>query len=674
MDSATALITLVVALPLVGFLVNGLLGISPNSYQQKKTFIGTLANLAVFIPFLIAFYLFMNMNGESEAVVSTLFTWIDVGSFHVNIAYRIDQLSILMVMVVTGVGSLIHLYSMGYMADDEGYWKFFAYLNLFIFAMLNLVLGNNLLLLFLGWEGVGLCSYLLIGFWYPDMAKASAAKKAFIYNRIGDFAFLIAMFLMYQSVGSLNFDVILNNLDAIPGDIKMWIGLLMFVGATGKSAQIPLFVWLPDAMAGPTSVSALIHAATMVTSGIYLISRLSALYIMIPEVMLVVAVIGAVTAFVAATIAITQYDIKRVLAYSTVSQLGYMFLALGAGGFTAAMFHVITHAFFKACLFLGSGSVIHTMEHVEHELHHEGKEAHFDPQDMRNMGGLRKYMPSTYKTFMLSTIAIAGIPPLAGFFSKDEILANAFHMGYGEYAGVLYTVLWVVGIITAFLTAFYMFRLTLSTFHGTFKLPKRIKEAVGAEKYLHESPATMTLPLWVLAILATVGGVLGLPDFVAATFSHGAGHINLLHEWLYGVTAHLELPEISHAVEWTLMLVSIALAIGGTWVAYRMYNNDQVEESDLAVSNRFGVLYQVWSEKYNLDEIYEGYIGNPIVRFSDKVLAVFDMKVVDGFVNAIAGIVRLFGSIFRYIQTGVTSNYALALVIGVVLVLSLLIL
>ncbi|MFN1834396.1 NADH-quinone oxidoreductase subunit L [Balneola sp. MJW-20] len=672
MESATALFSLIIALPLIGFLINGVIGLFAPAYRNNKQLIGIIANTAVFIPFVIAFYFFMNMNAGSDALVYKLFTWIDTGTFSVDIAYRVDQLSVMMTLVVTGVGFLIHLYSMGYMAHDEGYWKFFAYLNLFIFAMLNLVLGNNLLLLFLGWEGVGVCSYLLIGFWYTDMAKSDAAKKAFIYNRIGDFAFLIAMFMIFQTVGSLNFDVILGNLDAFSSEYTFAIGLLMFVGATGKSAQIPLFVWLPDAMAGPTPVSALIHAATMVTSGIYLISRMSPMYVMTPEVMLIVAVIGALTAIIAATIAITQNDIKSVLAYSTVSQLGYMFLALGAGGFTAAMFHVVTHAFFKACLFLGSGSVIHAMEHVEHGLHDEGKDVHYDPQDMRFMGGLKKYMPSTYKTFMIATVAIAGIPPLAGFFSKDEVLAMAFNAGMGEYAGWAYTALWGVGIITAFLTAFYMFRLTLTTFHGSFKLPQKIKEAVGAEKFLHESPATMTIPLWVLGTLAVFGGFLGVPNFIVETFTHEEAHINLLHDWLYSITADYDLV-LSHGIEWTLMGVSILIAVSGVWLAFRMYNNDQQLESDAAISNRFGGLYQVWKDKYNLDEVYEGLISDPLVRFSDKVLAVFDMKVVDGIVNTIAGTVRLFGSLFRYVQTGVVSNYALAFVVGVILILYLMV-
>ncbi|MDX1585952.1 MAG: NADH-quinone oxidoreductase subunit L, partial [Balneolaceae bacterium] len=587
MDSASLFTSLIVGLPLLGFIINGLAGLRSPGYRNKKVLIGTIANLAVFVPFLIAFYFFLNISQDSKPIVTTLFTWIQAGDFSANIAYQMDQLSVLMTLVVTGVGFLIHLYSIGYMWHDEGYWKFFAYLNLFIFAMLNLVMADNLLLLFLGWEGVGLCSYLLIGFWYTDMSKAAAGNKAFWYNRVGDFAFLVAMFLTFQHVGSLNFETILSNLEAIPGEAKFWIAFLMFIGATGKSAQIPLFVWLPDAMAGPTSVSALIHAATMVTSGIYLISRMSPMFVMSPEVMMIIAVIGALTAIVAATIAITQNDIKRVLAYSTVSQLGYMFLALGSGAFTAAMFHVVTHAFFKACLFLGSGSVIHAMEHVEHGLHKEGSNVHFDPQDMRYMGGLKEYMPSTYKTFLIATIAIAGIPPLAGFFSKDEILAYTFNAGFGEFAGALYIALWVVGIITAFLTAFYMFRLTFGTFNGPFKLPSKVNGAEGAEKYLHESPKTMTIPLWTLGGLSVVGGFIGVPNFLLATFTHQEEHINLLHNWLYNVTADAQLT-LSHSVEWILMFTSIIIAVTGAWIAYRMYGSGATEESDERLSARFG--------------------------------------------------------------------------------------
>lgn len=670
MESSTALVSLIIGLPLVGFLINGIAGLASHAYRENKGLIGTIANFAVFIPFLTVLFLFLNFDVDAGAVQVSLFTWIETGSLSVDIAYQIDQLSLIMALVVTGVGSLIHYYSIGYMAHDPGFWRFFAYMNLFIFAMLNLIMANNLLLLFLGWEGVGLCSYLLIGFWYTDMLKSDAAKKAFLYNRVGDFAFLVAIFMIFEAVGSLNFDVILANTDAFTDNAIFWVAFLMFIGATGKSAQIPLFVWLPDAMAGPTSVSALIHAATMVTSGVYLITRMSSMYVLSPEVMIIIAAIGALTAIVAATIAITQYDIKGVLAYSTVSQLGFMFLALGSGAYTAALFHVVTHAFFKACLFLGSGSVIHTMEHVEHKLHEHGKDVHFDPQDIRNMGGLKKYMPSTYKTFLIATIAIAGIPPLAGFFSKDEIVMHTFNMGMGEYAGALYFILWGVATVTAFLTAFYMFRLTISTFHGTFKLPSVVKGAEKAETYLHESPSTMTIPLWALAGLSIVGGFIGLPNFVSKTFG-GDGHINWLHDWLSPIASDIPLT-LSIAAEWALMIFAILVAVGAVFMAFRMYGNDKLIESDQKISFAFGSLYQVWKEKYRLDEVYEGVVVRPTIRFSEKVLAVFDMKVLDGTVNAVAGFVRLTGSLLRYIQTGVASNYALFLVLGVILVLSLL--
>lgn len=664
------LVPYVIGLPLLGFLINGLIGLSSPAWRKQKTLIGAIATLCVFIPFLISVLLFAGLSADSSASIYRLFTWIEAGSFTSDIAWRVDQLSVIMALVVTGVGSLIHLYSMGYMSEDEGYWKFFTYLNLFIFAMMNLIMGNNLLLLFLGWEGVGVCSYLLIGFWYGDMAKSSAAKKAFVYNRIGDFAFLIAMFLVFKYVGSIDFDVIFASLDLIPSDAAFWIALLMFIGATGKSAQIPLFVWLPDAMAGPTPVSALIHAATMVTSGIYLISRMSALYVMAPTVMLIVAIIGALTAIIAASIALTQNDIKRVLAYSTVSQLGFMFLALGSGAFIAAMFHVITHAFFKACLFLGSGSVIHAMHGVEHKLEEDGKHVHFDPQDMRFMGGLRKFMPHTYKTFLIATIAIAGIPPLAGFFSKDEILAMTVNAGVIGYQPI-YFILWGVAMLTAFMTAFYMFRLTFTTFHGTFKLPQKFEEAKGSEKYLHESPWTMTVPLWILAFLSILGGFMGFPDFIVETFTGAKAHANWLHGWLIGVTSEYDLV-LAKGTKWLILLASVIVASVASYLAYIMYTDDKAEASDARIVAIFGGFYTVWANKYKFDEFYEGYIANPIVKLSDKVLAVFDIKIIDGFVNLIAGVVRFAGSLLRYIQTGVTQNYAIALVLGTVLVVAML--
>jgi NADH-quinone oxidoreductase subunit L len=664
------LVPYVIGLPLLGFLVNGLLGLSSPAWRNQKTLIGTIATLSVFIPFLITVLLFSSLTVDGPASVYTLFTWIQAGTFTSDIAWRVDQLSLIMSLVVTGVGTLIHLYSMGYMKEDEGYWKFFAYLNLFIFAMMNLVMGNNLLLLFLGWEGVGVCSYLLIGFWYGDMAKSSAAKKAFVYNRIGDFAFLIAMFLVFRFVGSIEFDVIFASLHLIPTDVAFWIALLMFIGATGKSAQIPLFVWLPDAMAGPTPVSALIHAATMVTSGIYLIARMSSLYVLAPNAMLIVAIIGALTAVVAATIALTQYDIKRVLAYSTVSQLGFMFLALGSGAFIAAIFHVVTHAFFKACLFLGSGSVIHAMHEVEHKLEHKGKHIHFDPQDMRFMGGLRQFMPHTYKTFLIATIAIAGIPPLAGFFSKDEILAMTVNAGVLGHQPI-YFILWAVAMLTAFLTAFYMFRLTFATFHGSFKLPQKFPEAKGSEAYLHESPWTMTLPLWILAGLSIAGGFMGFPDFIVETFTGAKAHANWLHGWLIGVTSEYDLV-LAKSAKWLILGASVVVATVASWLAFTMYTDDKAEASDKAIVTRFGGLYTVWSDKYRFDEFYEGYIANPIVKVSDKVLAVFDLKVIDGFVNLTAGTVRFAGSLLRYLQTGVTQSYTVMLVIGTLIVLGML--
>ncbi|MEO1447915.1 MAG: NADH-quinone oxidoreductase subunit L, partial [Bacteroidota bacterium] len=442
-----ALYPLIILLPLIGSAIIGLTGFLVPNFRQREGLIGTIATAAIAIPFLLVVAAFMSFDGTPIRI--ELFTWMQAGKLDISFYYHLDQLSLLMGMIVTGIGSLIHIYSIGYMHGDEGYYKFFAYLNLFIFAMNNLILGDNMAVMFLGWEGVGLCSYLLIGFWFQDMKKAQAAQKAFIANRIGDFAMLVAMFLVFTEFGSLNFSDLnagvteaLNNgtVASLYGNKVWWIALLVFIAATGKSAQIPLFVWLPDAMAGPTPVSALIHAATMVTSGIYLIARIHPVYLATPEIMTVVVIVAAATALMAAFIAIAQNDIKGVLAYSTVSQLGFMFMALGAGAFTTAIFHVMTHAFFKACLFLGSGSVIHAMEHM-----HTVK----DPQDIRTMGGLGKHMPSTSRTFWISTLAIAGIPGLAGFFSKDEILASLFFNGFER---PMYFLIWGIGLFTAVLT------------------------------------------------------------------------------------------------------------------------------------------------------------------------------------------------------------------------------
>ncbi len=672
MDAATPLVSIIIGLPLAGFFINGLLGLTSENYRSRKRLIGTIASLSILIPFGVAIYFFVNMGNGSSPIIATFYNWMAVGGFHVDIAYQVDQISLYMTLVVTGVSFLIHLYSIGYMWDDDDFWLYFAFLNLFVFSMLDLVLADNLLLLFVGWEGVGLCSYLLIGFWYEDMANVRAANKAFIYNRVGDFEFMLAMFMTYHYVGSLNFHDILSNLQAIPQQAKFWIGFTLLIGATGKSAQIPLFVWLPDAMAGPTPVSSLIHAATMVTAGVYLISRLSFLFVMTPALMVIIALVGAVTAIVAATNAITRQDIKRVLGYSTVSQIGYMFLATGVGAFSIAMFHLMTHAFFKALLFMGAGSVMHAMEHAEEGLQKEGKNVYFDNQDMRFMGGLKKYLPSTYKTFLIATLAISGIPFFSGFFSKDAILSFTYNAGMGNYATGVYYFVWVIGIVTSLLTAFYMFRLVFGTFHGPFKLPAKIKEAVGGEKYLHESPKVMTIPMWILGILAAIGGLLGIPDFWVSAFSSTEAHVNLVRNWLHNVTASVG-SGLSPGLEGILMAVSVFLAVAGVWIAYRMYGSGDTETADAALQARFGWMYRLWDKKYWFDDIYEEGIMRPALLFTRKGLSFFDTKIVDGIVNTTGGATKLFGSLFRYMQTGVASTYAVFYVIGIIIVLCLLI-
>lgn len=708
------LVRLILLPPLFVAAFNGMMGLFSPGYRTKEWVLGGLALAAVAVPFLVTCSLFF---GFVEPEVVRYFTWLEAGSLSVDFAYRIDQLSLLMTMIVTGVGSLIHLYSIGYMKGDPGFWRFFAYLNLFIFAMLNLVLAESLPVLFLGWEGVGLCSYLLIGFWYTDLNNSAAANKAFIVNRIGDFAFLLAMFIVFQTVttapgfvGSfgLDFATLLapETLALFDGSTGFWVCLLLFIGATGKSAQIPLFVWLPDAMAGPTPVSALIHAATMVTSGLYLLARLSPLVLLAPGAMGIIATIGALTAIMAATVAITQNDIKKVLAYSTVSQLGYMFLAAGVGAFFVAIFHVMTHAFFKACLFLGSGSVIHSMHHVEHELEHKGLipshhgagsghtpldseatqntlrhsplpyDGPFDAQDMRTMGGLKKYMPATRWTFLLSTLAIAGIPPLAGFFSKDEILFRTFE--FGQEVHIYYMVLWVVGLITAVLTAIYMTRAYLLTFEGDPRWPDAM------DTHPHESPWTMTVPLGVLAVLAVVGGFLGLP----AVFGE---HASWIHGWLVGHDGHLgpvadsldplwasASPfydgehHVSHAVEWGLLGLGAALAVigvGAAWFGFRFARRGP--DADRSVRKVFGLFYTPASHKWFWDEAYDAAVVKPVVEGSRKGAAPFDKNVVDGGVMGVAGLLRGAAGQLRRLQTGVVQTYALAIVIGVVAVVAL---
>ncbi|MGB3541369.1 NADH-quinone oxidoreductase subunit L [Rubrivirga sp.] len=696
------LVRLILLPPLLMAAFNGMMGLFSPGWRKQETLIGVLGTAAVLVPFVVTCMLFF---GFENPEVVRYFTWLAAGDLQVDFAYRIDQLSLLMTMIITGVGTLIHLYSAGYMHGDGGYWRFFAYLNLFIFAMLNLVLAENLLVLFLGWEGVGLCSYLLIGFWYTNLKNSAAANKAFIVNRIGDFAFLLAMFIIFQTVTAaqagpfgLDFTTLLaaETLALFEGSTGFWVCLLLFIGATGKSAQIPLFVWLPDAMAGPTPVSALIHAATMVTSGLYLLARLSSMVLLAPGVMGIIAVVGALTAIMAATVAITQNDIKKVLAYSTVSQLGYMFLAAGVGAYFVAIFHVMTHAFFKACLFLGSGSVIHSMHHVEHELEHKGLipghptpdgmdtpldseatqptqrhavlpyDGPFDAQDMRTMGGLKKYMPSTRWTFLIATLAIAGLPGLSGFFSKDEILFFAFKFGYDGHFLLGYGV-WIVGLITALLTAIYMTRAYLLTFEGEPRWPDSI------DTHPHESPWTMTTPLWILAGLSVVAGFLGLPPAVTEFFGLPESWI---HHWLGleygGPVAELAYDlKPGHGIEWALLGVGSAIAIAGIAIAWFLLRYGQRgPDADRSVRRTLGGLYRVASRKWFWDEAYDATVVKPVVEGSRRGLAPFDKNVVDGGVMGFAHGIRNAASKLRGIQTGVVQTYALAIVVGVVAVVA----
>jgi NADH-quinone oxidoreductase subunit L len=632
-------IALAVFLPLAGFLINGLLG--PK--LKKEWFSGVIGSATVGLAFAIAVWTFIRMLGapvDDRLHIVSLFPWIQAGPLHVSIAYQVDQLSILMMLIVTGVGFLIHVYSIGYMHGDPGFWRFFAYLNLFIFAMLNLVMADNFLLLFLGWEGVGLCSYLLIGFWYDRKFEkgttGDAAKKAFIVNRIGDFGFLIGMFLIFSNFGSLNFQAVFPQAATLAGNTKLMtvITLALFLGATGKSAQIPLFVWLPDAMAGPTPVSALIHAATMVTAGVYMVARCSILFALAPVTMEVVGIIGAATAVLAASIGLVQNDIKKVLAYSTVSQLGYMFLAMGVGAFGAGMFHVTTHAFFKALLFLGSGAVIHAMH---------------EEQNIQKMGGLAKALPTTSWTFLVATLAISGIFPFAGFFSKDEILWKAFSGGHW--------ILWVLGFGGALLTAFYMMRLYALTFKGTPRWDQG--------KHPHEAPRTMTVPLVVLAVLSVVGGFVGIP--------HSLGGGNGFEQWLDPVFEQANAvmtmtPHAGVATEYLLMGLSVAVAVLGLWFGYQWYvKKPQVPE---ALQKAFPLGYRLLWNKYYVDELYDATVVTPVVKGSERLLwKGIDIGVIDWCVNGSARVFAWLSRTIRVIQTGVAHSYVLVFLGGVIAIL-----
>lgn len=630
-DLQTLLILLIPAAPLVGFLL-----ISLNYKRLGRGATAFIACGLVLLSFLLSLYLFSNLlqlPEEQRSVQVLLTDWFSAGNFSVNISFLVDPLSILMLMIITGVGFLIHVYSIGYMHDDAGFNRFFSYLNLFVFFMLLLVMGSNYLILFIGWEGVGLCSYLLIGFWFKNTEYNKAANKAFIMNRIGDLGLLLGIILIFMNVGSLEYATVASSLPSMDTNTITIIAILLFIGAMGKSAQIPLFTWLPDAMAGPTPVSALIHAATMVTAGVYMVVRNSALYSLSPVAMQLILVIGLSTALLAALIAITQNDIKKVLAYSTVSQLGLMFVALGLGAFSTGIFHMATHAFFKALLFLGAGSVIHA-------LHGE--------QDIRKMGGLRKVLPITYPVFLVGVLAIAGIPPFAGFFSKDEILAQAF---------AHHPIVWASTVVISLLTAFYMFRLLFLTFLGA---PRAGEERMTKA---HESPLSITIPLIILAILSTTGGFLNVPAVL--------GGSSWLHHFLHPVTAAgTALPEhaLSHETEYMLMGVMIALTILVIFFAYNRYIGKK--HVPKAEGESLPAFYRISYHKFYVDELYEAIIRKPLLH----VAALFDQIVerlgIDAIVNGLGQVVISGSERLRWLQYGRIGFYVFIMVISIILILT----
>ena len=623
------LVYAIILLPLFGFVINGLLG-----KHLPKMVVGALATLVVFASFLISVNIFLGFTDHSAPIIVKAFEWFTVGGVQVNFGFQIDQLSLMMMMIITGIGSLIHLYSIGYMSHDKGFYKFFTYLNLFIFSMLLLVMGSNYLILFIGWEGVGLCSYLLIGFWYENKEYGKAARKAFIMNRIGDLGLLIGIFLIATQTNALDYLSVAQNASKFEFDgvVIMFITLSLFIGAMGKSAQIPLFTWLPDAMAGPTPVSALIHAATMVTAGIYLVVRSNFLYHLAPSTLDFILYIGLATSLVAAFIGLRQNDIKKVLAYSTVSQLGLMFIALGAEAYTAAMFHLMTHAFFKALLFLGAGSVIHAMS---------------GEQDMRFMGGLKSKIPVTYWTFLIGTLAIAGIPPLSGMVSKDEILTALWAKS---------PIIWGLTLFSAALTGVYMFRLLFLTFFGKFRGTEEQKH------HLHESPISMTLPLVVLAILSVVGGFLNLPHFL------GEGTSQKLAHWLHPIyvpgIAH---PEVEFETEMILLAFTIIMVI----VIFFVLRNIYITKKKMALpEEEYKGLERLSAKKLFVDEFYNATVVKPVeglghgTRMFDKLLNKFFDYIGFGAVDS--------GRTFKKFQNGNVENYVLimSLAIGLILIVN----
>jgi NADH-quinone oxidoreductase subunit L len=653
---------LIPLLPFAGFLINGTLG-----RRLPRPLVAAVALIPTFLSACLWVWLWFTMKapGAPESIhsVATLFgnSWISVSGFHADFAFTVDHLTLIMLGVVTCVGFLIHLYSVGYMAHEEGYWRFFAYLNLFMFFMLVLVLSANFLLLFVGWEGVGLASYLLIGFYFKRDSAANAGKKAFIVNRIGDFGFLLAMFLLIAHFGTLDFTTIFASVSQHPewqGGFLTAIALLLVVGATGKSAQIPLYVWLPDAMEGPTPVSALIHAATMVTAGIYMVSRAHTIFDRSPYALGVVAIIGAATAIFAACIGMVQHDIKRVLAYSTVSQLGYMFLACGVGAYAAGIFHLLTHAFFKALLFLAAGSVIHALS---------------GEQDMRNMGGLRKRIPVTFWTMTMGVFAIAGIPPLAGFFSKDEILFRAF-----VSPNPIGKLLWLVGLITAGMTSFYMFRLWFKTFFGEERFDEHHAEQHASApahdpgqahdgRGVHESPLVMTLPLMILALLSIVGGWVGVPEFLG-----GHDEIGTFLDPVFSVGTVQVTEVVSHGTELGLAAISVLVALIGLFIAYVLYYKKPGTAASYA--QRFPALYRLVENKFYVDEIYQGVIVTPLLVISRIILGgIVDGGIINGSGFAAGASARGLGSLARRIQSGNIRSYAGWLALGAAAVIAVMI-
>jgi NADH-quinone oxidoreductase subunit L len=626
-------IFLIPLLPLIGFAINGLFG-----KQLPKSLVGGIGTFVMAAAFVMAVLTFFDSKGQQYVF---LYDFIDTSFLKVPFEFLVDPLSIVMILIITGVGTLIHMYSISYMHEDEGFYRYFAYLNLFVFFMLLLVLGANYVIMFIGWEGVGLCSYLLIGFWFKNQNYNDAAKKAFIVNRVGDLGFLLGMFLLMNVTKSNNlnyasvFSFFQTNSELVGAGTITAITLLLFIGATGKSAQIPLYTWLPDAMAGPTPVSALIHAATMVTAGIYMIVRSNVLFVLSPTTMMVIAIVGIATALFAATIGLVQNDIKKVLAYSTVSQLGYMFLALGVGAFTSGLFYVMTHAFFKALLFLGAGSVIHAM-------HHE--------QDIRVMGGLKKKLPITHLTFLIGTLAIAGIPGFSGFFSKDEILAFAYAKS---------PILWGLGVLGAVMTAFYMFRLYFLTFQGTFR------GTHDQEHHLHESPILMTLPLIILALLSVFGGYLNLGE----VFGNSALLANYLKPvFVIPNNYKLEVHHLSHTMEYTLMGVSVGAVLLSIVFAYvRFGGGKNVPAGDDKIVGLEKLVYN----KYYIDEIYDAVIVKPLYVLSSFGSAIFDNVIIDGIVNFFGKAIMFSSDYLRRLQSGNISFYILLMIFGSVVLLAL---